>query len=212
MSAPFSPLEPTGTVLGDEVYERIAAAILDGTLPPGQRLRDHDLASMLGVSRTPVREALQRLARSGLVEVAPHRYTRVRARSEKSRTDTHDFIVLFMGNVIGLALARASDEELDVLVEHAEAMVEASREGEIEALLSASSDFLSAGTRISRNQAFQLVLDEAEVAIRHNLEGWHPFIECPVTRTAGYVQLRDAIAARDCAAAEARVRELHGFS
>src|SRR6478752_2512141 len=76
MTVPFSPLDPRGTVLGDEVFARLGEAILDGQLAPGERLRDHELAQRLGVSRTPVREALQRLERTGLVEVSPNRYTR----------------------------------------------------------------------------------------------------------------------------------------
>ena len=77
MTKPFGPLEPRGAVLGDEVYALLGEAILDGRLPAGERLRDQELAERLGVSRTPVREALQRLERTGLVEVAPNRYTRV---------------------------------------------------------------------------------------------------------------------------------------
>jgi len=64
MSATLSPIKLThGTILSDEVYSCIGAAILDGRLRPGQRLRDVDLAAELGISRTPVREALQRLER-----------------------------------------------------------------------------------------------------------------------------------------------------
>jgi DNA-binding transcriptional MocR family regulator len=67
-----------GKILSDEVYKRIGAAILEGTLPAGVRLRDVDLAAaQLGISRTPVREAPQRLEHFGLVEIAVGRYTRV---------------------------------------------------------------------------------------------------------------------------------------
>ena len=59
----------TGVSLSDEVYARIGAAIVDGSLAPGERLRDGDIAAQLGISRTPVREALQRLERFGLVEL-----------------------------------------------------------------------------------------------------------------------------------------------
>ena len=62
MTTPFAPLEPTGAVLGDEVYALLGEAILDGRLSAGERLRDQELAERLGVSRTPVREALQRLS------------------------------------------------------------------------------------------------------------------------------------------------------
>lgn len=59
--------------------ERIRAAIIDHTLEPGEILRDEDLQNWLGMSRTPVREALNELARVGLVDMAAQRYTRVAA-------------------------------------------------------------------------------------------------------------------------------------
>lgn len=70
-----APLERQ--LLRDVVYERIYTGIIDGTLEPGETLLDEKLTSWLGVSRTPVREALMRLADIGLVEMSPNRYTRV---------------------------------------------------------------------------------------------------------------------------------------
>lgn len=65
--------------LSDEAYVRIEAAIMDGTLEPGERLRDSDLVEWLGISRTPIRHALDRLAEQGLVEMERNRFTRVAA-------------------------------------------------------------------------------------------------------------------------------------
>lgn len=56
---------------------RIREAILDGTFEPGETLHDQELQDWLGVSRTPIRDALNDLSRVGLVETAPQRYTRV---------------------------------------------------------------------------------------------------------------------------------------
>jgi DNA-binding GntR family transcriptional regulator len=64
-------------LLRDSAYEQLEAAIIDGTLRPGERLRDDELGRWIGVSRTPVREALARLADARLVETAANRYTRV---------------------------------------------------------------------------------------------------------------------------------------
>lgn len=61
----------------DEVYERLLAAVLDGTLPAGSRLRDHELEQRLGVSRTPVRMALTRLERLRVVSSSASRVVRV---------------------------------------------------------------------------------------------------------------------------------------
>src|SRR3546814_15601218 len=52
--------------LADQAYEGLLAAIGEGRLRPGDRVRETALAAELGISRTPIREALQRLARDGL--------------------------------------------------------------------------------------------------------------------------------------------------
>jgi DNA-binding GntR family transcriptional regulator len=64
--------------LRDEVYQRLIAQIQSGDLPAGSRVRDVALASQLGVSRTPVREALLRLVREGVIDTTPGRGFRVR--------------------------------------------------------------------------------------------------------------------------------------
>lgn len=68
-------------LLRDVVYQQLRIAILEGTLEPGERLNDDELTAWLGVSRTPVREAIARLASEGLVEMAANRYTRVSSLS-----------------------------------------------------------------------------------------------------------------------------------
>lgn len=65
------------TSLAQEAYNHLEAAIMDGTLEPGERLRDPDLVEWLGISRTPIRHALERLAEQGLIELEQNRYTRV---------------------------------------------------------------------------------------------------------------------------------------
>lgn len=64
--------------LGDRVVHQLLDHLLSGQLAPGSRLREVELAARLGVSRTPVREALARLARDGLVELLPNRGAIVR--------------------------------------------------------------------------------------------------------------------------------------
>lgn len=63
--------------LRERVYAALRDALVSGELAPGARLRDQALAAQLGVSRTPVREALQRLEDEGLVVTAPRAATRV---------------------------------------------------------------------------------------------------------------------------------------
>jgi DNA-binding GntR family transcriptional regulator len=64
--------------LSDEVYRQVLQRVQRGQIPAGTRVRDADLAAQLGVSRTPVREALHRLARDGVLESSVGRGFRVR--------------------------------------------------------------------------------------------------------------------------------------
>jgi DNA-binding GntR family transcriptional regulator len=59
--------------LTDQVYEILRERVISGTISPGEFIREHDVSERLGVSRTPVREALARLASEGFLERIPHR-------------------------------------------------------------------------------------------------------------------------------------------
>ncbi|MEQ7739097.1 GntR family transcriptional regulator, partial [Escherichia coli] len=61
------------TLLTDQVYAMIHAAILSGDLPAGSRLKVRDLAEQVGTSVMPVREAIRRLEETGLAEREPHK-------------------------------------------------------------------------------------------------------------------------------------------
>ena len=212
MSVPLAPLVPRGTVLGDEVYARLGEAILDGSLAPGERLRDHDLAEWLGVSRTPVREALQRLERVGLVEVSPHRYTRVSTPNNKAQADTLEFVAYLMCNAARMTIVHASDEVLAGVVAELDAVIEASRADDYAALMRTSHVFFAALTRATGNVAILRFMREAELAIRRNIATWRPAIECPLGRSSSYEEFRDALARRDGDRAESLLRELHGLT
>lgn len=101
--------------LGGRTLESLRAAIISGELPPGEPLRDRQLADMLGVSRTPVREALQRLESAGLV------VARGRAGWEVSPFTEQDVHELFqlrrLLEPVGLErLAQEPDEEAIVRI------------------------------------------------------------------------------------------------
>lgn len=77
----YQPVIPTLStdrrLLRNDVFELLLERIVSGAFAPGERLKDADLTAWLRVSRTPVREALSRLATVGLVKTAPNRYTLV---------------------------------------------------------------------------------------------------------------------------------------
>ena len=79
VSRPLEPIRRSAGSLGDAVYQRIIDAILVGDIVPGARLVMDQLAEELDISRTPVRDALRRLEREGLLEPAGRRGYAVRA-------------------------------------------------------------------------------------------------------------------------------------
>lgn len=94
-------------LLRDEVYDTILGAILDGTLEPGEILHDEELMTWLGSSRTPIREALNRLAEEGVVELVPHRHTRVAPVNVATINEG-----LFVSGVINEHVARTHTADL----------------------------------------------------------------------------------------------------
>ncbi|WP_235921467.1 GntR family transcriptional regulator [Lentzea tibetensis] len=78
----------------DFVLESIKEAILNGTLPPGQALVESELATSLGVSKTPVREALKTLAGSGLVMMSPYKGASVRTVDAAMANSVYDVRML----------------------------------------------------------------------------------------------------------------------
>src|SRR5690349_24204020 len=79
------PLDPLPNLI-DQVYARILEAIIDRSLPPGQRIRQNELADRLGVSRQPVSHALHLLHRQGLVAESGRRgFEVVRLNPERIR-------------------------------------------------------------------------------------------------------------------------------
>lgn len=101
MPVPHRPVHrPARRLLRDVSYDRLLEAILDGDFVPGERLYDDELADWLQVSKTPVKEAVARLADQGLVEIRANKYTRV---AEVSPDDLVDVLEL-LGALIAAAL------------------------------------------------------------------------------------------------------------
>lgn len=209
----LTALEPSHDgSLGERVYTRLAAAILDGTLAAGRQVRDVELAAELGVSRTPVREALLRLERSGLVEIAVGRHTRITEVSDELRRDTADFAVRLLGNALHLAVPTCSESELTSILAACDRMQAAADAGDGPELFATTTQMSRLATIATRNRMLLSVMREAQLAIERNLADWPPFVEHQLAHPERYRELRAAIAARDATAAESAFRRLHELS
>ena len=95
--------------------ELIRQAILDGRLEPGSRLKEQELAEELGISRTPVREALLMLQAEGLIVTTPNRSAVVREHDADDLEDLYQLRAVLEGYAARQAAKRITGEELDRL-------------------------------------------------------------------------------------------------
>jgi DNA-binding GntR family transcriptional regulator len=106
----WEPIAPR--TLHDEVIARVRDLIIEGELPAGSRINESDLGPRLGVSRTPLREAIRTLASEGLVELVPRRGAIVRKFALEDVQALLESIGILESAAARLACERASDAEI----------------------------------------------------------------------------------------------------
>jgi len=114
--AVFQP-RPDRQLVTDWVYEEIRGAIVDLRLEPGAPLREAAIATQLGVSKTPVREALGRLEQEGLVEATSFKGAVVTDYSERDLQEIYELRELLEGVAVRAAATEADDATLAALHE-----------------------------------------------------------------------------------------------
>jgi DNA-binding GntR family transcriptional regulator len=99
-------------LLRDDAYAALRLAIVTGTLAPGELLHDGELCAWLGLSRTPVREALGRLSEDGLVEIRPRSSTRVTAVERADAHHAFPLVAMLHALATELAVPRLTRDDL----------------------------------------------------------------------------------------------------
>jgi DNA-binding GntR family transcriptional regulator len=102
---------------GEIAYAKLKEAIRAGTLTPGQRIRENEMATRLSMSRTPVREALRRLEADGLLTFAPYRGMVISELDHQAVMELYQMREVLEGTAAGLAARHASEAEIAVLRE-----------------------------------------------------------------------------------------------
>ncbi len=131
MSEPGRVVPARRRGLADEVADRVRDAIFGGAYPPGAQLREVELSEALGVSRGPVREALLRLEREGLVRSEWHRGALVTTLSDVDVAELDSLRSALEQLAVRLVVASAPDADLDVIDEVVERMDRARDEHEM---------------------------------------------------------------------------------
>jgi DNA-binding GntR family transcriptional regulator len=156
----------TRSLLREDAYRAIRDAIVDGTLTPGERLNDHDLVEWLGVSRTPVREALARLEQAGLVQTKPGRYTRVSPLDVRAIRNAHSVTAAMHELAVREALPNLSATELELMSKANARFAVALRRNDADAAIAADDDFHCVLVSASANDALREVLERYTPVLR----------------------------------------------
>jgi DNA-binding GntR family transcriptional regulator len=142
----------------EQAYEAIRLDILSGTIKPGERLREEDLVKRVGVSRTPVREALRRLEADGYTVVEANRGATVASHSKRDVDEIYGLRALLEGHAARRAATRITPDQLA----HMEVL---NRQMDDIASQSGLDETQKQLRRIELNQAFhQIVLDACDNA------------------------------------------------
>lgn len=121
--------EEPGRLSADDLFRRLATRIAEGTYRPGSKLSDKSLAQDLGVTRTPMREAIQRLARPGLMDVHANRFSQVTEITQERSRVTREFAAFHFEEIIREAMIGLSEQHLDLAHQHIRAAIDAADSG-----------------------------------------------------------------------------------
>jgi DNA-binding GntR family transcriptional regulator len=162
-----------------EILERLRALILTGEYGPEERLIEEQLAERLGVSRTPVRQALTMLEAEGLVEIAPNRGATVCSFSIEDVWDIYDLRAVLEGHAARRAAGRIERRELKRLQELAEEMERLpgrfeDHEEEIRALVALNQEFHDTIVQASRNRRLEHLINRTvEIPLMFKAFFWY---------------------------------------
>ena len=166
MPIPASGTPVTRALLRDEVFTRLRQAIVDGTFAPGEQLRDLELAEWLGVSRTPVREALLRLGEVGLVQASPGRSTTVATLDLRAVRDARDVVAAMHRLAVVEAAPALTRQDLTEMRAANRRFRAALRAGDVDAALAADDDLHAVPVRVAANAALGAVLEQYTPVVR----------------------------------------------
>jgi DNA-binding GntR family transcriptional regulator len=166
MPLPLAGRKVSRTLAREEAYSRLRSWIIEGTLQPEELLRDQEVAAALGVSRTPVREALRRLEDEGFVETALNRWTRVTPLDFSRAAETYAVIEALELLALELAFPQLTDHHLERLIDANRAMRQAARQQQPAQAVLADERFHEVWIQLADNGELTALLGQLKMKLR----------------------------------------------
>lgn len=153
--------------LREIVYEELKRQIMIGEIPPGTRMMEVELAEDMGVSRTPIREAIRKLEKEGLVSIEPRRGAYASDISIKDMVDVLEVREFLEGMAAGLAAKKINDEEIETLKKATATYKKAVENGNTEEIIKEDELFHKLIVDCSGNKTLiQMINQVQELALR----------------------------------------------
>lgn len=150
----------------EQAYGKLRDWIIEGTLKPGEIIRDQLLAETLGVSRTPVREALRRLEDDGLVETAKHRWTRVAPIYMEQAAELYGVVQRLEYYALSLAQTALGESDFSAMAQANTAMSEAVQRHDAASAVQSDNAFHQVWIDRAGNRELARVLHELKAKLR----------------------------------------------
>ena len=197
--------------LTDAVYEAIRRGIIDKRLPPGAPVTEAALAAQLGVSKTPVREALLRLKDAGVIEPNGRRGGRVVQRSEAAIRRAYEVREALESYAAGRAAERADAATVEHLRELAERSCEHAHGNDVPAFVEVDGSFHEAIGAAADNPLLARMLDDALTLAMTLRRRDRPRSTASIDCADAHVRIAAAIGRGDAAGAEREMRDHIAF-
>jgi DNA-binding GntR family transcriptional regulator len=196
---------PTRT---EAVVRQLRDEIVTGRLPPGTLIKDAELASRMGVSITPVREAIAQLSVEGLIDIAPNRTRHVTLVTQKNALELIDLMGVLACAGFEWGVENLTESHLVQLRQRQREFAESLRDGNVLTAGAAGADFSTIVILASGNRELQSMVDLVVarttriLALTAESDVWKTWID-------GYDAILDLLEAGDRPAAVQRYRQIY---
>ncbi len=203
----FAPVEARSDSLADLVYDAIRVAIMDKTLPPGSRVSEVGLARQFGVSKTPVREAILRLRKIGVIEVDGLRGGRVARPSEAKIRQAYEVREALEVFAARAAAAQRGGGGLERIAHAARRSLSCAQAADQDGFREHDFAFHRQIAAAAGNPRLKEMIEESFTLIATLRRRDYPTLAASLECGEAHVRIADAIARGDVAGAEAGVRD-----
>jgi len=167
----------------EAIVRHLREEIVTGRLAPGTVIKDAELADRLGVSITPVREAIVLLSAEGLIDISPNRTRRVTDVSQKNALELIDVMCVLACAGVEWGVPNLTEADLARMRQRLDEMLASLRSGDVGAATSAGADFSTIMISASGTRELQTHVDLVVTRMRRLLgltpesSGWRPWID-----------------------------------